>query len=183
MATNTEYEALIALHQYDDLLRLWERVAQAESTPGWEAGRALEYLIVRAFELEGAEVRYPYSVNISNSPAEQIDGVIYSDGISYMIECKDTATRENIESIAKLRNQLLRRPAQTMGLVFSRSGFTPVAITLTQYSSPQNILLWNGAEINDALRSGMMRELLKLKFRACVETGQVDWNPKGESEQ
>jgi hypothetical protein len=39
---------------------LEERII-ARDTPGWEPGRAFEYLVLRAFELDGADVKYPYT--------------------------------------------------------------------------------------------------------------------------
>lgn len=180
MATNTEYEALILTHQWEDLLSLWEAIKRRD-TPDWNAGKALEYLILRAFQLEDAEVRYPFNVYVSGTQLEQIDGVVYSDALSCMIECKDSDKAENIEPISKLRNQLARRPPQTIGLVFSRSGFTDAAITLAQYVSLQTILLWNGDEIEFALQHRVMRMGLLAKFRACVETGLVDHDFRGLS--
>jgi hypothetical protein len=64
-----------------------------------------------------------------------------------LIECKDTFKEVNIEAIAKLRNQLLRRPAATIVSVFSRSGFTEAKVTLTGFVAPQTILLWRGVAV------------------------------------
>jgi hypothetical protein len=44
------------------LTKLWSEILDRE-TPHWESGKALEYFVLRAFELEGATVRYPYEVN------------------------------------------------------------------------------------------------------------------------
>ncbi|MDM8551931.1 restriction endonuclease [Desulfobacterales bacterium HSG2] len=82
---------------------------------------------------------------------EQIDGVVYTEGLAFLVECKDQAENVNIEPVAKLRNQLSRRPPATMGMVFSRSGFTESAVMLEQKTSPQRILLWEGYEIAYAL--------------------------------
>ncbi|MCC5621225.1 aminotransferase class I/II-fold pyridoxal phosphate-dependent enzyme, partial [Nostoc sp. CHAB 5715] len=46
----------------------------------------------------------------SKEVLEQIDGVVYSEGLAYIIECKDECEAVDILPIAKLRNQLLRRP-------------------------------------------------------------------------
>jgi hypothetical protein len=77
----------------------------------WDEGKALEYLVLRAFQLDGAEVAWPYTVKVKDRIVEQIDGVMYVDSLACLIECKDTSQEVNIEAIAKLRNQLLRRPA------------------------------------------------------------------------
>lgn len=58
---------------------------EAGNTPGWEPGKALEYFVLRAFQLEEAQVTFPYC-----------------DGLACLTECKDTAYRANIEPIAKM---------------------------------------------------------------------------------
>ena len=88
---------------------------------GWEPGKAFEYLILRAFELEGAVVTWPYVIRLSPSETggdtEQIDGAVYVDGLACIVEAKDTANTTRIEPIAKMRNQLLRRPSSSVGLI------------------------------------------------------------------
>src|SRR4051812_40708911 len=107
----------------------------------------MEYLVLRAFQLDGAVVRWPYVVHEDGEEIEQIDGVVYFDSVAGMIECKDTDKPTNIEPVAKLRNQLLRRPSGTIGVVFSRSGFTEAASLLARFIAPQTILLWSGDEV------------------------------------
>ncbi|MCC3513373.1 MAG: hypothetical protein JGK29_31490 [Microcoleus sp. PH2017_17_BER_D_A] len=83
---------------------------------------------------------------------EQIDGAVHWLGLSCLVESKDFADKTvDITPIAKLRNQLLRRPAGTVGLIFSRTGFTNAAVSLSYFSLPQAILMWNGAELKYAL--------------------------------
>lgn len=95
-----------------------------------------------------------------------------------MVESKDFADKTNVDvaPIAKLRNQLLRRPAGTVGLVFSRTGFTDPARHLSYFSLPQTIILWNGEEIKYALDNEIICELLTLKYRVCVENGLPDYD-------
>ena len=164
------YEEKILQHDWDDLLNLWQSIEKG-NTPGWQPGRALEYLVLRAFQLEGATVRWPYSVDLDDQEIEQIDGAIHSDGLDCVIECKDTAKPINIGPLAKLRNQLLRRPSATVGIFFSRSGFTDPAILVVCFMAPQTILLWNGYEIAYALQNRVMRRGLVAKYRHCVTHG------------
>ena len=158
--------------QYDwaGLLNLWQSI-EVGDTPGWEPGKAFEYLVLRTFQLEGAEVRWPFSVRIDEDEIEQIDGVVYSDGLACLVECKDTKNPVNVEPIAKLRNQLLRRPSPAIGLLFSRSGFTRAAITLSEYMAPQTLLLWDGREVAYALEKRCFRRVLGAKYRYCIEYG------------
>ena len=160
-----------------DLLELWNQIKENQTESlDWKPGKAFEYLILRAFELEGAEVRWPFSVDIEGNVVEQIDGVIYADGLSVIVESKDWTDRVNIEPIAKLRNQLLRRPSGSIGVIFSREGFTEPAITLAHYLSPQTILLRGGEEIAFALENRYMRQGLLAKYRYCVERGLPDYD-------
>jgi hypothetical protein len=135
-------------------------------------------LVLRAFELDGAEVKYSYSVKLFGEEVEQVDGVVYCTGLSCLFESKDFADKTNVDivPIAKLRNQLLRRPTSTIGLVFSRTGFTDPARHLSYFSLPQTILLWSGEEIQYALEQESICELLVLKYRVCVEDGLPDYD-------
>jgi hypothetical protein len=118
LATAAEYESMIKSLQWDALRSLWDNI-EKRNTPDWESGKAFEYLIIRAFELDGAEVRYPYNVRLFEEEIEQIDGAIHISEFSCLVESKDFADKKvDIAPIAKLRNQLLRRPTATVGLVF-----------------------------------------------------------------
>lgn len=177
MTVAAKYESIIASLQWDGLRKLWDKIDNRQ-TPEWEAGKAFEYLVLRAFQLDGAEVKWPYRVKLFGEEIEQIDGVVYYSGLSCLVESKDFADKTNVDvaPIAKLRNQLLRRPAGTVGLVFSRTGFTDPARHLSYFSLPQTILLWNGEEIKYALEREEICELLILKYRVCVEDGLPDYD-------
>ncbi len=96
MTTELEYKTRIQSYNAAQLHELWQSIQKRNTTSDWEKGKALEYFVLRAFELENAEVRYPYSVpmNDSNNPLEQIDGVVYVQSIACIIECKDTKESE-----------------------------------------------------------------------------------------
>lgn len=175
MTTDNDYQSRIAQLGHKDLLELWQTIA-AGNALDWAPGKALEYLVLRAFQLEGAEVRWPYSVSIDEEEIEQIDGVVYTGGLSCLIECKDTTQRTNVEPIAKMRNQLLRRPAAAIGAIVSVKGFTEAAEILARFLAPQTILLWNGNELAFALRNRILCRSLEAKYRYCIETGKPDFN-------
>ena len=182
MTTETEYRDKILQYDWDDLMDLW-RAIKIDDTPGWSAGKAFEYLVLRAFQLEGAHVLWPYKVTIGNltgteaqGTVEQIDGLVHtSDGLVCLLEFKDRVGNINIESIAKLRNQLLRRPSAAIGVVFSRSGFTRPALLLAQFSAPQAILLWSGDEVEVALENRWFCKGLNTKYRICIARGLADY--------
>ncbi len=170
MATESEYQSQISSYDWDDLQRLWTQISQRQ-TPNWDTGKAFEYLLLRAFALEGADVVFPYSVKFNREVIEQIDGVIHSGNLDCLVEAKDWAERVNVDPIAKMRSQLQRRSAATIGIIFSTNGFTEAAQTLARFVTPQTVLLWNGAEIEDALEKRMFRAHLKQKYRLFVRTG------------
>jgi hypothetical protein len=175
MPTPSEYVAQVRALGWNDLQALWSAIERRD-TPRWEAGRALEYLVIRAFELDGAQGRWPYSVQLFGEDVEEIDGVVYCSGLSCLVESKDLSENVAIGPIAKLRNQLLRRPAGAVGLMFSRMGFTNPARFLAHFALPQAILLWSGGEIEYALAHERMCEFLMLKYRACIEDGLPDYD-------
>lgn len=172
MNRNIEYEKKISEYGWDALLSLWKLIEDRKNDNEWGAGKAFEYLILRAFQLDGLKVRWPYNVG----GLEQIDGVVYSDGIAFLIECKDHVEPVNIEPIAKLNHQLSRRPPNAMGIVFSYSGFTVPAVTLT----PPNILLWGGDEVDYAIQRRYMRGSLTEKYCHCIENGFPYYHTKIE---
>ena len=165
---------------WNGLRALWQGI-KGSRTPRWGAGRALEYLVLRGFELSGAEIVWPYEVHIANQIVEQIDGVAYSAGLPCLVECKDTADPVNIEPLSKMRNQLLRRPSGAIGLVVSRSGFTAPAQTLAQYMVPQTILLCAGLELEYILQTENFASALEKKYRYCVQTGIPDYDTRVEA--
>jgi hypothetical protein len=172
-----EYVERIRQHKTHAALRkLWEKIRQGEAIPQWPPGKALEYLVLRAFEVEKAEVDWPLSNYLEGEEVEQLDGVVHSDGLSFVVEAKDQGEGVNIEPIAKLSTQLQRRPLATMGLVVSRTGFTSPARLLMRYLSPVRVLLWDGEELTSALKEKAMRQVLLWKHRAAVQRGVPDAN-------
>jgi len=86
-------------------------------------------------------------------------------GLNSYVESKDYRKPINIEPIAKLTNQLLRRPSGTLGLIFARHGFTEPAKILARTMNPLNILLWEFEEVEQSLNSGTMCQALMTKFQ------------------
>src|ERR1700677_4471624 len=150
MPSDKEYEDRIAKCRRRDVLALWRQI-EARNTPGWDPGKACEYCILRAFQLENANVIWPYHVYDQRDRSlerEQIDGAILVNGRYFLVSAKDEVEPINMDPIAKLRNQLLRRPAGVIGLVFSRSGFTRPARQETALTANPPLLLWSGDEID-----------------------------------
>ncbi len=182
MPTDVEYKSRISSYNWDDLMKLWLEIMSG-NTPEWDAGKALEYLVLRAFQLDGADVIWPYTVVLEEEETEQIeqiDGVVYIDSLACLVECKDTGNKVNVEPIAKLRNQLLRRPGATIGSIFSRTGFTKPAMILSRFIAPQTILLWSGKEIGYSLQHKCISRAILKKYRHCIENAIPDYDITSE---
>jgi hypothetical protein len=177
-ALNSDVARIQAMN-WRELQSLWKQLEEGVSNE-WAPGKALEHLVLRAFELDGANVSWPYRVALQGQEIEQIDGAVFCEGISCLIECKDTASPVNIEPIAKLRNQLLRRPAGVLGAVFSRSGFTEPAQTLAQFLAPHAVLLYSGEEIGYLLSKEYITRSLTRKYQYCVEYGLPTFDSRVE---
>lgn len=177
-----EYVEKIRKLDWKGLTGLWEEIKNCD-TPGWEPGKAFEYLVLRIFELDNLEVKYPFSVSLpyNGKPMEQIDGVVYIDNLAVLVESKDYSFQKkkrdlNIEPIAKLRNQLLRRPFISIGCVFSAGGFTEPVSSLIDYLGNDTILLWQGEEVDFCIKENKIKEYFKVKFQNRVEYGIHDYN-------
>ena len=174
-----DYVARIATANAAELSRMLDTLAEGRQIRGWARGKAFEHIILRGFALEGAEVRWPFEVRYQGQALEQIDGVIYSDGLACLIEAKDYSEPINVEAVAKMRNQLMRRPAGTFGIVFARSGFTEPAKALIRWNAPLNVLLWEYPELRQAIRDGAMRRALTTKYNFAIEQGIPDYSILG----
>jgi hypothetical protein len=177
MATPAELEKKIKLLNWAGLRSLWAAV-QAGSPLGWEGGEALEYLVLRAFELDKSKplVRYPYEVSLFGENVEEIDGAVHLPGLSCLVESKDWGKDVPISPIVKMRSQLLRRPAGMIGLIFAKQTFTKPAVYLAHFTMPQAVLLWSAWDIQVALDEKNICECLRVKYRVCCESGIPDYD-------
>jgi len=177
MSAGAAYQERISQFAWRELRELWKEI-KSGTTPDWPNGKALEYLVLRAFELDGAVVCWPYEVRLwdESEVVEQIDGAVHAGGLHCLIESKDWGKNVNLEPVAKLRDKLLRRPAGTIGIVFSRGDFTNAAVKLAQFAVHEGILLWNGRELGYALQNENVLDALEMKYRVCVEQANPYFN-------
>lgn len=157
-----------------DVERLWSDV-QDRKAADWDAGKALEHLVIRAFSLSGLRVEYPYEVPFGGGTLEQVDGMVYLGDVPFLIECKDSDSVD-IEVIAKLRNQLSRRPPSTMGCVFTSGGFTGPAIILANFAVPHRITLCGREDISAAVAARDFAGLLQRKYHDLCMFGLTDYS-------
>jgi len=181
MATDKDYISAISKMGRQELIQLWKNRRKKEVKSFWEPGKALEYILLRAFELEDATVRWPYNVRMSNDDnniVEQIDGSIQFEYFYILVECKDYEKAVNIEPFAKMRNQLMRRPSTVIGCIFSTNGFSDPALALSKFVAPQTILLWEGDEFEYCLEHCCFIKGLKKKFSMATEEFAYNYNIK-----
>ena len=134
-----------------------------------------ECWICEAFRLSDADVQPPFLVKVGTSLVEEVDGAVFVPFGAFLVECKFQDAKVTIEPIVKLRSQLERRPPGTMGVVFSKSGFTDEAKILLSRLSPCGVLLFDGGDIELMQRHpASMVEALYLKYREAVLSGVPD---------
>ncbi|MBM3242144.1 restriction endonuclease [Candidatus Poribacteria bacterium] len=140
-----------------------------------EAGWVFEWWVYEAFRLSGADGQPPFVVRLGPSLVEEIDGAVFVPFGTFLVECKFQDAKVTIEPIVKLRSQLERRTPNTMGAIFSKSGFTHEAVTLLSHLSPCNVLLFTGDDIELMQhRPASMVEALRVKYRVAVMEGKPD---------
>lgn len=176
---STDYREQVLALDSTGVHRMWQVVYQGDNLVGWPPGKAVEYLVLRAFQLEGAEVSWPYEVRQNGVLLEQIDGAVYFDGLACLVEAKVWKRQVDYSVIAKMKAQLLRRPMMTLGAVFQIGTFSQAAVSLTHLLPPPNVLLWDGDDLDWALECGALRTGLKLKLRHAIEQGFANLSLRG----
>lgn len=157
----------------EDLLRIWESVKAGERVSGWPPGKAFEYVVVRAFDLEGAKVIWPFEVTYPQKfgTMEQVDGVVYLGERAFLLESKDLSEPAAATELARLRMRLESRAPGTMGVLFSTQNFTLPVEVFAQFAAPLNVLLWGRNDLNVALMDGSMVTGLRAKLARATESG------------
>ena len=163
---------------WTELSTIWEQI-KAGRVDGWEDGKALEHLVIRAFRLSGLMAEYPFDVPPGGKPFEEIDGLVVLGCNNFLIECKDRP-KVAIEVVAKLINQLLRRPGTTLGCIFTSGGFTSTALLLADFSVPHRILLWSGRDIEEGIKNKDFKAPLTEKYHNLCKYGLTDHSPNYE---
>jgi hypothetical protein len=175
-----KYEMLAqAMTTWDEIRTLWAAI-ESNDTPDWDPGKALEYLVVRAFELSGLTAEYPYDVPPGGKPIEQIDGLVYLGHLVFLIECKDKDSND-VEVVAKVRHQLMRRPPTTLASVFVAGTFTAPALVLADLSVPHRVLLWTAEDIATAVENEDFKAPLVEKYQHLCRFGLLDHSPHYKS--
>ncbi|HET7231040.1 MAG TPA: hypothetical protein VFJ16_13600 [Longimicrobium sp.] len=157
----------------DDLLRVWDHIKARQPLDGWLRGKAFEYFVIRAFDVEGLRVKWPYVVTYRQKLGivEQNDGFIYLGDRPFLVESKDLSDPLEVESVAKLRFRLESRPPGTMSVLFNSTRFSLATEVFAQFAVPLNVVLWRGQDFDYALPTASMAAGLQAKLDAATERG------------
>jgi hypothetical protein len=169
-----EYQRRVLALGHEELLKLWSGLRVGIAPADWPPGVLLEYLLLRAFQLEGAEVTWPYRVYRGRVLLEQIDGVVYFDGVTCLVEAKDVTRAVDTVALVRLKSLLVRRPRTIVGALFITGEFSEAAFSLAEMLPPPDVLLWKGKELEWALQGRRLLEGMRRKLRYAVETGFSD---------
>jgi hypothetical protein len=167
-------------YSWPKLRQLWSKLHQGDPA-GFDQGKAFEFLVLRAFSLDGLEVVWPFSVPSefasASAPTHQIDGAIFSRSTSFRVESKHWRETVDYKPVALLIAHLKRRPPGTMGILMSLRGPTDPASELALLSGQTQVLFWSGHEIDWALKKrGRFAQGLEAKYRYAVSHAAADFD-------
>ncbi len=161
-----------------DLSKLEEELMELSKGLGTtEAGYAFQdwfYKLADYFEVAN---RRPYIVN-----GRQIDGSITVDGTTYLVELKFTREQSDAPDIDSFFKKVNGKADNTMGIMFSISGYSSVAVK--EASGPKSLLLlFDHNHIYMLLHGGCSLEELVCRVRRhASQTGEAYLGPRGFNE-
>jgi hypothetical protein len=138
-----------------------------------EAGYAFQDWFYRLADFFEVENRKPYI-----SDGRQIDGSITVEGTTYLVELKFTGTQSDATDIDSLHKKVSGKADNTMGVMFSISGYSSVAIK--EASGPKCLLLlFDHAHIYMLLNGVCsLQELVGRVRRHASQTGEAYLEPR-----
>lgn len=128
------------------------------------------YKLVDYFETYN---RQPYVID-----GRQIDGSITVDGTTYLVELKFTSEQSDAPDIDTFFKKVSRKADNTMGVMFSISGYSSVAIK--EASGPKGLLLlFDHSHLYMLLRGTCTLEELVCRVRRhASQTGEAYLSPR-----
>lgn len=161
-----------------ELKNLWKTRKDEKGNDVWPKGKLMEFMIVRAFELESNEakpvhVTYPYGVrdtSLDNEEIEQIDGAVHVMDLHALIECKDYRDiKIDIEPLVKLRFRLQVRHSSAFGIFFACTELTKPAEYWINMMAPQLIIFWDKEDLEYCLENRCFVDCLETKYRMAID--------------
>lgn len=138
-------------------------------------GRLFERILSAALDEAGLRPRLSY-----RPKGEEIDGSIWFEGRTILIEAKWTRDPHPASSLYQFRGKVDGKLVGTLGLFISMSGFSTDAVDALVAGKDLNIILADGDDVR-AIAEGNLdfREALQIKLRAAGDTG-TPFAPVGE---
>ena len=153
----------------DDLSKLETQLAEIAKGLGTkEAGYAFQDWFYRLADFFEVENRKPYV-----SDSRQIDGSATVEGTTYLVELKFTGAQSDATDIDSLYKKVNGKADNTMGVMFSISGYSSVAIK--EASGPKCLLLLFDHTHIYMLLNGVcsIQELIGRVRRHASQTGEA----------
>ena len=161
-----------------DLTKLEEQLTKLSKELGTKAAgydfQDWFYKLVDYFE---AVNRRPYVVD-----GRQIDGSVTIDGTTYLVELKFTSEQSDATDIDSLYKKVSGKADNTMGVMFSISGYSSTAVK--EASGPKGLLLlFDHNHLYMLLHGGCsLEELIRRVRRHASQTGEAYLGPRGFNE-
>ena len=139
----------------------------ATSVQKADRGRALEKILSAMFKESGLDPRLSY-----RPTGEEIDGSIWLDGRTVLVEAKWTSRSHPASSLYQFKGKVDGNLSGTLGVFISMGGFSTDAVDALVAGKELNIILADGHDIR-AVVDGLLSisEALKLKLRAAGDAG------------
>jgi len=162
-------KAARAQERADDIAALRAQFLEIHSMPPQARGYALEGFLNRLFETYDIEARGPFT-----GTGEQIDGAFTFEAFDYLLEAKWQKELTANADVSVLRDKVLRRIDNTLGLFVSFSGFQATVMDQSGRSGRELVLLMDGADLMTVLDQRItLRELLHRKKQHAARTGEI----------
>jgi hypothetical protein len=132
-----------------------------------DRGRRFERILSAMFEEADLQPRLAYRPR-----GEEIDGSIWFEGRTILIEAKWTNAPHPASSLYQFKGKVDGKLVGTLGLFISVNGFSPDAVDALVAGKELNVVLANGNDIRTLVDSRLsVYEAVKRKLRAAGDSG------------
>lgn len=143
----------------------------ASSRQKAQRGREFEAILFAMFDEADLQPRLSFRPS-----GEEVDGSIWLDGRTILIEAKWTEAAHPASSIYQFKGKVDGKLVGTLGLFISINGFSPDAVDALVAGKELNIILADGADVRAiAKRQVSVIDALREKLRAAGDEAAVYW--------
>lgn len=160
----------------EEYWKLLNLAADADAVEKRRRGFNFERMLNKLFTIEQLEPRTGY-----RPAGEQIDGSIYLDGRTYLLEAKWHADPLPASTLYQFKGNVEGKLSGTIGIFISMSGYAEDAVDALVLGKALNIILFDGRDMDAAINRGLgFTNVLKLKLRKAAEEGAIYFPSEGE---